>query len=89
MKTNFILVAGGAVDYYATNNCFLFNIETSLMKDVGNVITKRHGHVVVNLKDIIYAIGGRNKKREFLNMIETFHQSTEKWETLNTRLHVT
>ena len=58
-----VLVAGGKDDKYnETNNCFLFNTNSKTFKDIADMNTKRSRHVLVNLKEVVYSIGGWDDK---------------------------
>ena len=69
INKNEVLIAGGYENNETTNNSFLFNINSKTFKDVGNLKTKKYGHVLVNVEGVVYAIGGWNRN-EYLNTIE-------------------
>ena len=84
-----VLVAGGRGDYnMVINSCLLFNTNTKTFKEVGNMNTKRCGHVLVNVDETIYSIGGLDDNNEELNTIEIFDPVTEQWKTSDVKLHI-
>ena len=84
-----VLVAGGRGDYnMVINSCLLFNTNTKTFKEVGNMNTKRCGHVLVNVDETIYSIGGLDDNDEELNTIEMFDPVTEQWKTSDVKLHI-
>ena len=78
------IIAGGDDDYYTTRTSYLYDVTSNKFKKVGNLNSKRHGHVLVNCMDEIYAIGGSND--DCLNTIEIFDKSTKLWRVIRAKL---
>ena len=84
------MIAGGDDDYYVIKTSFVYNINSNKFKEVGNLKTKRHGHVLVNCMDNIYAIGGAKDiggaNDDCLKTIEVFDKSTKLWRLIKSKL---
>ena len=89
-KNESLLIAGGKHDndLNAVSSCFLFNTNTLQLTPLSNMNTKRCGHALVSLGDIIYCIGGWNDEDKWLDSIEEFNVNTEKWKTSKLKLCV-
>ena len=86
-KTDLFIVAGGYEDGVITDACFLYNTVSNTFKKIGKLNTERYGLFLVNCKDTVYAIGGCDKKDEFLETIEKFDPATENWSTIDAELN--
>ena len=84
-----VLIAGGCDDFNSvTNNCFLFNTTSKTFKDIATMNTEICGHVLVNVDEVVYSIGGLDENGEELNTIEIFDPVTEQWKVSDVKLHI-
>ena len=84
-----VLIAGGSHSIYeVTNNCFLFNTNSKTFKDIGDMNTKKFGHVLVNVEGVVYSIGGRDVNYAYLNTIEILDPKSKQWKTSSAKLNI-
>merc|ERR1719466_696108 len=91
-----VLIAGG--EFYlnsceTTNNCVLFSSTNHSFRGFADMVIKRMGHVLVNVKGVTYCLGGWSAYNsnlpqcvELLDSIETVNPNTGNWELLPAKL---
>merc|ERR1719466_138127 len=91
-----VLIAGG--EFYlncseTTNNCVLFSSTNHSFRGFADMVIKRKGHVLVNVKGVTYCLGGWSAYNsnlpqcvELLDSIETVNPNTGNWELLPAKL---
>merc|ERR1719427_2015513 len=91
-----VFIAGG--EFYlncseTTNNCVLFSSTNHSFRGFADMVIKRKGHVLVNVKGVTYCLGGWSAYNsnlpqcvELLDSIETVNPNTGNWELLPAKL---
>merc|ERR1719427_2293437 len=91
-----VLIAGG--EFYlnsceTTNNCVLFSSTNHSFRGFADMVIKRMGHVLVNVKGVTYCLGGWSAYNsnlpqcvELLDSIKTVNPNTGNWELSTAKL---
>ena len=79
-----ILIAGGW-ENGSSDSCFLYDTISNTFETIGNLNSRRYGHVLVSDGKTAYAIGGCLNNK-VLDTIEVLHGETHKWKMLKTTL---
>ena len=87
-ENNSIIAGGRDMNFVLTSTCYLYNVITNSLKQVGSLNIKRHGHVLVKSEDGgIYAIGGAITDN-VLSSVEKFDKRLQTWKLIEAKLIV-
>ena len=84
-----LIVTGGVKKKHATKSCEIYNIRENTWQEVAPMSEGRTSHAALEIKEgLLYVFCGYGKGKKYLDSIERFTKSTNKWDIIITNVKI-